>query len=104
MKNLIVYLNTGGFESFYQRGKDNFQGPYNIIHCSDEKKQRQLQSIERFKQNHKKTFQSSLDKLQSSVFQNKNSFSSLMEACVDCTLEQLTHTLFQIGGAYRRKM
>jgi len=95
----IVGVNT--FTSSTPKKKD---AHYFLTRCSDEKKQRQLQAIENFKVNHKMTSQMSLDTLQSKILQNHNSFSALMTACIDCSLGQLTQALYEVGGAYRRKM
>ena len=31
-------------------------------------------------------------------------FAALMEACKVCTLGQITHALYEVGGQYRRNM
>ena len=36
--------------------------------------------------------------------ENKNLFEALMEACKYCSLGEITHALFMVGGQYRRNM
>ena len=45
-----------------------------------------------------------LKKLQDSVIQNKNIFNVLMEVSKVCSLGEITETLFEVGGQYRRNM
>jgi methylmalonyl-CoA mutase len=45
-----------------------------------------------------------LEKLQLAAIQNKNIFSELMETAKRCSLGQITHALFDVGGQYRRNM
>ena len=37
-------------------------------------------------------------------FENQNVFAELMEVTKSCSLGQITHTLYEVGGAYRRNM
>ena len=45
-----------------------------------------------------------LKKLQLSAVQNKNIFEDLMEAAKYLSLGQITSSLFEVGGQYRRNM
>jgi methylmalonyl-CoA mutase len=45
-----------------------------------------------------------LRKLQEAAIQNRNMFSELMEAVKSCSLGQLTKSMFEVGGQYRRNM
>jgi methylmalonyl-CoA mutase len=42
--------------------------------------------------------------LQQAAIQNRNMFSELMEAVKFCSLGQLTKSMFEVGGQYRRNM
>ena len=42
--------------------------------------------------------------LKHSATQNMNIFESLMEATKFCSIGQITHALFEVGGQYRRNM
>ena len=45
-----------------------------------------------------------LEKLKAAVIADSNVFEVLMEAVRVCSLGQITHTLFEVGGQYRRSM
>jgi len=45
-----------------------------------------------------------LERLRQAVIQDKNVFEVLMDAVRVCSLGQITHTLFEVGGEYRRSM
>jgi methylmalonyl-CoA mutase len=45
-----------------------------------------------------------LHDLQHRTTQNLNIFESLMEASKICSIGQITHALFNVGGQYRRNM
>jgi methylmalonyl-CoA mutase len=45
-----------------------------------------------------------LERLQRTVVEDGNVFAVLMEAVRCCSLGQITHALFEVGGQYRRSM
>ena len=45
-----------------------------------------------------------LDRLQEVARQGENTFAALMEAVRSHSLGQITHALYEVGGAYRRSM
>jgi methylmalonyl-CoA mutase len=45
-----------------------------------------------------------LERLRRAVIDNGNTFEVLMEAVRVCSLGQITDTLFEVGGRYRRNM
>ncbi len=45
-----------------------------------------------------------LDNLKKTAVANQNIFAEMMEAVKYCSLGQITHALFQVGGQYRRNM
>ena len=45
-----------------------------------------------------------LARLQQAVIANDNVVAVLMEAVRCCSLGQITHALFEVGGQYRRSM
>ena len=45
-----------------------------------------------------------LARLRRTVIENGNTFEVLMEAVRVCSLGQITHTLYDVGGRYRRNM
>jgi methylmalonyl-CoA mutase len=45
-----------------------------------------------------------LARLQNAVIADENVFAVLMDAVRCCSLGEITHALFQVGGQYRRNM
>ena len=45
-----------------------------------------------------------LARLQQAVMKDENVFAVLMDAVRVCSLGQITHALFEVGGQYRRNM
>jgi methylmalonyl-CoA mutase len=45
-----------------------------------------------------------LRKLQEVAIRNGNLFEALMTTCKTCSLGEITHALFEVGGQYRRNM
>jgi methylmalonyl-CoA mutase len=45
-----------------------------------------------------------LERLREAVIRNENVFAVLMDAVRICSLGQITHALFEVGGQYRRNM
>ena len=78
--------------------------PKEVIRATEEEKQYQIEmlnSLHQAKENQTKT---SLKKLQQAAIQNDNMFEEMMEAAKHCSLGQITHALFEVGGQYRRNM
>ena len=75
-----------------------------LIRSSEEEKQSQLKRLHDFQQRHQAETGPMLKRLQQAVIDNKNVFEVLMEAVRVCSLGQITHALFEVGGQYRRSM
>ena len=45
-----------------------------------------------------------LERLRRTVIENGNTFDVLMDAVRSCSLGQITGTLYEVGGRYRRNM
>jgi len=45
-----------------------------------------------------------LERLRQAVIENRNVFEVLVDAVRVCSLGQITHALFEVGGQYRRSM
>lgn len=78
--------------------------PQEVIRATTEEKEYQikmLRNLHKFQHDKERKI---LDRVQQAAIQNKNIFSELMEATKVCSLGQITHTLFDVGGQYRRNM
>jgi len=124
----------GAMETGYQRGKiqdesmhyemlkhtgelpiigvNTFKSPHanevpqtiELARSTDEEKQSQLKRLSDFHTLHASQAQVQLARLQQAVLNNANVFEVLMDAVRYCSLGQVTKTLFEVGGQYRRNM
>ena len=75
-----------------------------LARSTDEEKQSQLQRLADFQARHAAESPAMLKRLQQAVIDNQNVFGVLMDAVRCCSLGQITHALFEVGGQYRRSM
>ena len=78
--------------------------PAEVIRATEEEKQAQIDTLENLKALHAKETPALLESLQSKAIENENIFEALMEVCKKCSLGQITYSLFEVGGQYRRNM
>ncbi len=78
--------------------------PDEVIRSTTEEKESQIQNLQALQACHKDTSEAILKDLQSKARNNENLFEALMEAGKQCSLGQITHALFEVGGQYRRNM
>src|SRR6266403_312804 len=124
----------GAMETGYQRGKiqeeslfyerQKHDGTYPIIgvntfrnpaggtapetvelaRSTDAEKQSQLKRLKSFHERNAEQAPRLLERLRRAVIANDNTFEVLMEAVRGCSLGEITHTLYDVGGRYRRNM
>ena len=124
----------GAMETGYQRGKiqdesmtyemlkhtgeypiigvNTFRNPHGdavldkleLARSTEDEKKSQLQRLADFHALHADDSPAALKRLQQAVIDNKNVFEVLMDAVRCCSLGQITHALFEVGGQYRRSM
>jgi len=75
-----------------------------LMRSSEEEKQHQLATLRAFQQRHAEHAPAALQRLQDVARQGGNVFEELMETVKVCSLGQITHALFEVGGQYRRNM
>jgi methylmalonyl-CoA mutase len=75
-----------------------------LIRSSDEEKKSQLKRLRDFQRQHAARRPAVLERLRAAVVRNENVFEVLMDAVRVCSLGQITHALFDVGGQYRRSM
>jgi methylmalonyl-CoA mutase len=78
--------------------------PAEVIRATEEEKQYQIQTKENLNASRAKESKEQLSQLQEAAIQNENIFEKLMEATKVCSLGQITSSLFEVGGQYRRNM
>ncbi|MGB5205317.1 MAG: methylmalonyl-CoA mutase family protein, partial [Eudoraea sp.] len=78
--------------------------PAEVIRATDEEKQQQINTLQALQIRNKSIVQKQLKELQEAAIRNENIFEKLMEVTKVCSLGQITHALFEVGGQYRRNM
>lgn len=78
--------------------------PEEVIRSSDSEKQAQIKALEEFHNRNVKDLEDRLRSLKSVSLSNGNIFQELMETSKKVSLGQMTHSLYEVGGQYRRSM
>ncbi|HEX5612155.1 MAG TPA: fused isobutyryl-CoA mutase/GTPase IcmF, partial [Burkholderiales bacterium] len=124
----------GAMETGYQRGKiqeeslyyehrkhdgsypiigvNTFRNPHGeatpqkveLIRSTEEEKRSQLKRLREFQARNAGAAPAMLERLRQAVIRDENVFAVLMDAVRVCSLGQITHALFEVGGQYRRNM
>ncbi len=78
--------------------------PREVIRATEEEKIAQIHTVENLTASAADKTEIALNALQKVAIANGNIFEELMETVKVCTLGQITHALFEVGGKYRRNM
>jgi methylmalonyl-CoA mutase len=78
--------------------------PSEVIRATEEEKQYQISALHAFQERNAEKIGQLLHNLQHTAIAGENIFESLMEACKYCSLGQISHALYEVGGQYRRNM
>jgi methylmalonyl-CoA mutase len=108
----MVYEHRKHDGSYPIVGVNTFRNPHanlvpqklELIRSTDEEKQSQLKRLREFHERHAKEAPAMLERLRLAVIRDENVFAVLMDAVRVCSLGQITHALFEVGGQYRRNM
>ena len=93
-----------GVNTFRNPSGDTIPETLELARSTEEEKQSQLQRLQDFHQRHQSEAPAALQRLRNAVIENRNVFEVLMDAVRVCSLGQITSTLFEVGGQYRRNM
>ncbi len=75
-----------------------------LIRSTEDEKQDQVKAVHAFQKRHAQESPGALKKLQQVAASRGNVFAQLMEAVKTCSLGQISHALYEVGGQYRRNM
>jgi len=75
-----------------------------LARSTDDEKQSQLRRLAAFRSRHESERPVALHRLQDAALDGENLFEVLMEAVRACSLGEITHALFDVGGRYRRNV
>ncbi len=78
--------------------------PSEVIRSTTEEKEQQIQNLLTFRKRNKEKAEAALQKLKETAISNGNLFAELMETVKYCSLGEITHALYEVGGQYRRNM
>lgn len=78
--------------------------PKEVIRATTDEKEQQINNLNELHAGNKAKGEEMLRFLQETALLNKNTFETLMEVTKYCSLGQITHAMFEVGGQYRRNM
>ena len=93
-----------GVNTFLSKNGSPTIVPAEVVRASEEEKKYQLEMLANLKETNKDKVNNQISLIQNAAIQNENIFEYLMEATKYCSLGQITNSLFEVGGQYRRNM
>ncbi len=78
--------------------------PKEVIRATTEEKEYQIKMLNHLQEAYADRQEKLLRDLQLAAINNRNMFEELLEVCKYCSLGQITNSLFEVGGQYRRNM
>ncbi len=78
--------------------------PGEVIRATKEEKEQQISNLNHLKERYHEASEAVLERLKNVALENGNLFEELMEATKNCSLGQITHAMFEVGGQYRRNV
>lgn len=78
--------------------------PREVIRSTREEKEQQIQNLQAFWKRNENRSTEALQRLKAVALANGNIFAELMDTVKYCSLGQITHALYEVGGQYRRNM
>jgi methylmalonyl-CoA mutase len=78
--------------------------PNEVIRSTKEEKEQQIANLEAFRKRNSSKSEEALNKLKETAINNENIFAELMNTVNYCSLGQIVHALYEVGGQYRRNM
>jgi methylmalonyl-CoA mutase len=78
--------------------------PGEVIRATKEEKEYQISTLNQLHERNADKRKELLSDLQSAAIHNKNMFEQIMEVSKYCSLGEITRSLFDVGGQYRRNM
>jgi len=78
--------------------------PTEVIRSTTEEKELQITNLKAFWKRNEDKSDEMLNRLRIVAINNGNLFEELMETVKYCSLGQITHALYEVGGQYRRNM
>jgi methylmalonyl-CoA mutase len=95
-----------GVNTFLPKNKEQASIPREIelSRATREEKDGCIARLERFHAEHAVEAPKALERLKRAALKNENLFEALLDAAEHCSLGQITHALYEVGGEYRRNL
>jgi methylmalonyl-CoA mutase len=93
-----------GVNTFLSKNGSPTVLPSEVIRSTKEEKEQQIQNVLAFWKRNESNSAAALNRLKEVAVKNGNLFAELMETVKYCSLGQITHALYEVGGQYRRNM
>ena len=93
-----------GVNTFLSKEGSPTEIPGEVIRAREEEKRQQIITLKRLRKVYKSQSQETLKSLKRTAEKGDNTFNEIMGASKICSLGQITHALFSVGGQYRRNM
>jgi len=93
-----------GVNTFLNKNGSPTVLPAEVIRSTKEEKEQQIQNLQAFWKRNEAKKDEALKRLKEVAINNGNLFAELMETVKYCSLGQITHALYEVGGQYRRSM
>jgi len=93
-----------GVNTFLNKAGSPTVLPNEVIRSTKEEKELQIQNVQAFWKRNESKSEEALNRLKQIAINNGNLFAELMETVKYCSLGQITHALYEVGGQYRRSM
>ncbi len=93
-----------GVNTFLSRDGSPTILPKEVIRATEDEKEQQIKTLKLLHQSMDSNSQQQLQKLKQTALKGENLFDELMETSKYCSLGQITHALYEVGGQYRRNM
>jgi methylmalonyl-CoA mutase len=93
-----------GVNTFRNPAGDHVPEHLELARSTDTEKESQLERLDAFHRDHAVDRPAALARLQEAALTGGNVFAVLMDAVRCCSLGQISHALFEVGGRYRRNV
>jgi len=93
-----------GVNTFLARDATEASHGTKLTRATKEEKELCIQRLEDYKERHGDDAMGALSRLKEAALNGDNVFAELMKAAESCTLGQITHALYEVGGEYRRNI
>ena len=93
-----------GVNTFLDKDGSPTSQPKDVMRSTEAEKLFQIETLQSFWKVNEERSAAALDHLRQAALTGQNTFDSLMEAAKSSSLGQVSATLYEVGGQYRRNM